>query len=440
MEPHSQKFLQRRRFAMVLPMLVLPFITIIFWVLGGGQGSATQAKSKEKSGLNTKLPDAHFSTEVWNKLSLYEQAKRDSLKLEEAKKNDPYFRLPTITEQEVQRQPVQERTTTMSAPTRGSQQKPKEAIDPNEAKVNQKLAQLYQELNKKQEASLSSQVENTSLTSAPDPQFTSDVKKLKGMMEAMKGGNQSDPEADQLNGMLEKILDIQHPDRVNERIKEQSKLKKGQVFPIETKRAEDNFSLISPPRIQQFTMDSSALVSKVFSVESRLNAFYGLEDEVDQEQQTGNAIEAVVHDTQELVAGSTVKVRLLNDVYINGKLISKGQFIYGTCSINGERLTIKINSVRDNNSLFPVSLSAYDLDGIEGIYIPGAITRDAAKQSSDQTLQSLQFMTMDQSLKAQATNAGIQAAKGLFSKKIKLIKVTVKAGYKILLRDDNART
>src|ERR1041385_8073720 len=89
METHSQKFLQRRRFAMVLPMLVLPFITIIFWVLGGGQGSATQAKSKEKTGLNTKLPDAHFSTEVWNKLSLYEQAKRDSLKLEEAKKTIP---------------------------------------------------------------------------------------------------------------------------------------------------------------------------------------------------------------------------------------------------------------------------------------------------------------------------------------------------------------
>jgi len=47
---------------------------------------------------------------------------------------------------------------------------------------------------------------------------------------------------------------------------------------------------------------------------------------------------------------------------------------------------------------------------------------------------------MNQSLKAQATNAGIQAAKGLFSKKIKLVRVTVKAGYKILLKDDNART
>jgi len=361
MKPHSQKFLQKRKFMMALPMLVLPFVTMIFWGLGGGHESSVQAKSTEKTGLNLELPSAHFNDEEWNKLSLYEKAERDSLKFAEEKKNDPYFKLATLDAeepQEVQQQQIQKRATTGSLTTQAFQQKPKEVIDPNEAKVNQKLAQLYQELNKKQEAPLSSQVESSSQSSAPDPQFTSDVKKLEGMMETMKGGNQPDPEADQLNGMLEKILDIQHPDRVNERIKEQSELKKGQVFPIEAKKTEDNFSLISPPRIQQLTMDSSALVSKVFSVESRQNAFYGLEDEVDQEQQTGNAIEAVVHDTQELVAGSTVKVRLLNDVYINGKLISKGQFIYGTCSINGERLTIKINSVRDDNSLFPVSLSA----------------------------------------------------------------------------------
>jgi hypothetical protein len=33
----------------------------------------------------------------------------------------------------------------------------------------------------------------------------------------------------------------------------------------------------------------------------------------------------------------------------------------------------------------------------------------------------------------------VEAAKGLFSKKIKLIKVTVKAGYQVLLKDTNAK-
>lgn len=63
MKSHSQKFLQQRRFAMVLPMLVLPFIAMIFWALGGGQGSPAQTSSKEKTGLNTQLPEAHFNGE-----------------------------------------------------------------------------------------------------------------------------------------------------------------------------------------------------------------------------------------------------------------------------------------------------------------------------------------------------------------------------------------
>lgn len=74
---------------------------------------------------------------------------------------------------------------------------------------------------------------------------------------------------------------------------------------------------------------------------------------------------------------------------------------------------------------------------MEGIYIPGAITRDAAKQASSQSVQDLQLYSMDNSLGAQAATAGIEAAKGLFSKKAKLIKVTVTAGYQVLLKDGN---
>lgn len=436
MKPHSQKFLQKRRFAMVLPMLVLPFLTTIFWTLGGGQGSPAQASSVEKAGLNLELPDAHFNNEELNKLALYEKAERDSLKFREEIENDPYFNLASLEEQatqEDQQEPLKKSKEGSSKSLSGKQ---KQAIDPNEAKVNQKLEQLYRELNKAAEPIVETKAEDNTNQNISDPQFTSDVKQLESMMEMMKQGNETDPEMQKIDGMLEKILDIQHPDRVREKIKEQSKLKNGQVFPVEHIQPEDNVSLLTTSKsVKQIIPDSSAFLSKVISIQSRQNSFYGLEDETQNENEAGNAIEAVIHDTQELVVGSTVKMRLLNDVYINGKLISKDQFVYGTAAISGERLTIAINSIRDDNSLFPVSLSAYDLDGVEGLYIPGAITRDAAKQSSDQAIQSLQFMTMDQSLSAQAASAGMQAAKGLFSKKVKLIKVKVKAGYKILLMD-----
>lgn len=436
MKPHSQKFLQKRRFAMVLPMLVLPFLTTIFWTLGGGQGPQVQASSTAKTGLNLELPDAHFNNEELNKMALYEKAERDSLKSKEERENDPYFNLASLEEQttqEAQQEPLKKSKTGSSNSLSGKQ---KQNIDPNEAKVNQKLEQLYRELNKAAEPIVETKAEDNTNQNISDPQFTSDVKQLENMMEMMKQGNEADPEMQKIDGMLEKILDIQHPDRVREKIKEQSKLKNGQVFPVEHIQPEDNMSLLTTSKVRkQIIPDSSAFLSKIISIQSQQNSFYGLEDEIQDENKAGNAIEAVIHDTQELVVGSTVKMRLLNDVYINGKLISKDQFVYGTAAISGERMTIAINSIRDDNSLFPVSLSAYDLDGVEGLYIPGAITRDAAKQSSDQAMQSLQFMTMDQSLSAQAASAGMQAAKGLFSKKVKLIKVTVKAGYKILLMD-----
>jgi conjugative transposon TraM protein len=440
MKPHSQMFLQKRKFIMALPLLVLPFLTMIFWALGGGEGSPAQAKSNEKTGLNLELPDAHFNTEEWNKLSLYEKAERDSLKFEEEGKNDPYFTLATLKEQtSKEEQGVRSKQTSIgtSNSIQGTSTKKRvEYVDPNEEKVNQKLDQLYRELNKTSTTPGELKREQTVTEDIADPQFSSDVDKLEQMMEMMNKGDQNDPEMQQIGGMLDKILDIQHPERVREKIKEESEQKKGQVFPVNAVQSDDNIALMTPIGIQSsIVADSTALLSRVFSVKVQQNSFYGLEDDASQDSEVSNAIEAVIHDTQELVAGSTVKMRLLSDVYINGKLISKDQFVYGTCSINAERLTIEVNSVRNGKSLFPVSLSVYDLDGLEGIYIPGAITRDAAKQSSDQAMQSMQFLTMNQSLEAQAASAGLQAAKGLFSKKVKQIKVTVKAGYNLLLKD-----
>ena len=85
-----------------------------------------------------------------------------------------------------------------------------------------------------------------------------------------------------------------------------------------------------------------------------------------------------------------------------------------------------------------MELSVYDMDGLDGIYIPGAITRDVAKESADRSIQSIGLTSLDPSLSAQAAGAGIEAAKTLLSKKVRLIKVVVKAGYQVLLRDEKA--
>jgi conjugative transposon TraM protein len=142
---------------------------------------------------------------------------------------------------------------------------------------------------------------------------------------------------------------------------------------------------------------------------------------------------------QTLTNGATVKLRLLSDIFIAGILIPKGNFVFGTAALEEDRLKIMISGIRYKDNLLPVSLSVYDLDGLPGVHIPGSISRDVAKGSAEQSLQTIGMMSLDPSLKAQATAAGIQAAKGLLSRKVKLVRVTLKAGYQVLLKDGNVQ-
>lgn len=432
MKTHSEKFLQRRRFYMVLPVLVLPFITMVFWALGGGQGTPVKAE-EIKSGLNLTLPGAHFEKEdeLWDKFSLYEQAKRDSQRYEEAKRNDPYY-VVSMLKTNAPKDSVPSKS--KLNPSLGVKDKYTQ-ISEQEELINTKLDELNRQLSQPESASASNYNTNQPSVKKSDALAPNggDIARLEAMMQMMSSPAASDPEMQQIEGVLEKILDIQHPARVVDKIKEQSFQHRTQVFAVQPAGEQEYISMIE----SSVNSDSIAHATPVTETGPPSNGFYGLDDSSEESDQPGNAIEAVVHDTQTLVAGSTIRLRLLSDVYIDGNLIPKDQFIYGTCSITGERLVVKINSVRDEHSLFPVSLKVYDLDGMEGIYIPGAITRDAAKQATSQSIQDMQLYSMDNSLGVQAATAGIAAAKGLFAKKAKLIKITVKAGYHILLKDAN---
>src|ERR1700730_8279474 len=90
---HSPKFLRKRKFMMVLPLLTLPFVTLAFWAMGGGNGNAQSNKLISKAGLNLQLPDPNLADESKkDKLSFYNKAQEDSLKLRQEMLNDPYYK------------------------------------------------------------------------------------------------------------------------------------------------------------------------------------------------------------------------------------------------------------------------------------------------------------------------------------------------------------
>ena len=120
---------------------------------------------------------------------------------------------------------------------------------------------------------------------------------------------------------------------------------------------------------------------------------------------------------------------------LNGIRIPKDQLVYGVVSINNDRMQVSINSIYTNKDIYTTSLQVYDMDGLPGIHIPGMLSRDVAKQSADQGVSGLNLLSVDPGLGAQAANAGIQTAKSLFSRKVRLVRVGVRAGYQVLLRN-----
>jgi conjugative transposon TraM protein len=236
----------------------------------------------------------------------------------------------------------------------------------------------------------------------------------------MNSDGEEDLEMKKLDHTLDKIIDIQHPDRVKDRIRQRSAQQKGVVYTISNHPREIGISLLDTTKRE---VNPTA-------------GFYSLDGQ-GRNAAMSNAIEAIIPENTVLVNGAVLKLRLTSDIYVNGILIPKNNIVAGVVTLDNERLQAEISTIRYNNSLFPVKLEVFDMDGLAGIYIPGAITRDVARQSADNSLQTLELATLDPSLKAQAAAAGISTMKSLIGRKTKQVRVMVKAGYRVLLRDKN---
>jgi len=368
--------LRQRKFLLVLPMLIIPFLTLAFWALGGGKEAKAQAV--RQTGLNVNMPNAVLKDEKgFDKMSFYDEVRKDSVKLQELQKNDPLF-FKRVTD---------------SAPSLSTLGK---YADPNEAKVYAKLSELRAVM--QQQAPAAAPPVTASGEGLP-PTNNSNVDRLEKLVNGLQGEASGDSDMEKLNMMLDKIIAIQHPQK-------------------------------DTPRVKVVKTDVN-----VVSARANSHGFFSGEGAVD--SANANTVKAIVPETQTVVSGATVKLQLLQDIYVKGSKVPGNSFVYGIASLNGERLVIRVNSLRAGNRILTVSLTGYDMDGLTGIYVPGSIGRDAAKQSADEGINSIGLATLDPSLGAQAASAGIQAAKSLIGKKARLIRVTIPGGYQIFLQQTN---
>lgn len=151
-----------------------------------------------------------------------------------------------------------------------------------------------------------------------------------------------------------------------------------------------------------------------------------------------NTIAAVVANNQSVTDGESVKLRTTEPMWVGSRLIPRNTVIVGSARVQGERLEIEISSIECEGSIYDVELQVYDSDGQEGINIPNSMESDALHE-----IGANMGSTMGSSINI-STNTGAQIAsdvgRGLINgvsqylnKKLRTVKVHLKAGYRVML-------
>lgn len=88
-------------------------------------------------------------------------------------------------------------------------------------------------------------------------------------------------------------------------------------------------------------------------------------------------ITAIVDQDIKGYAGSRLRIRLLEDMMAGRFLVKKGTYIYAEISgFSGQRVNLTVTSIMNGQHILPVRLSIYDHDGLPGLYVPASAFRE----------------------------------------------------------------
>ena len=151
-----------------------------------------------------------------------------------------------------------------------------------------------------------------------------------------------------------------------------------------------------------------------------------------------NTLQVQIDRTVVLKEGDDVVLRLLEDARIQDLRLPRQSRIVAQAKVEGNRMHLIVKSIEQLGRILPIKLSAYDMDGQEGVYIPELENMSALKEMGANiggtmgTSFTFASSAKDQ-LISEATRGVMQGASQLLQKKLRTIKVTIKGGYKLYL-------
>ncbi len=156
------------------------------------------------------------------------------------------------------------------------------------------------------------------------------------------------------------------------------------------------------------------------------------------ESRSNNSVRAVVQEDQEVTAQSVVRLRLAESAKMQGHVIPAGTSLTAIPKFQNNRLQLQVNSVELSGTILKVSISIYDLDGQPGLLVPysterSALTEMAANMSQQGGSSLMLTQSAGQQIVGDLSRGVVQGVSGYLSKKVRIPKVTLKAGHEVLL-------
>ncbi|AZA75902.1 conjugative transposon protein TraM [Chryseobacterium indoltheticum] len=99
-------------------------------------------------------------------------------------------------------------------------------------------------------------------------------------------------------------------------------------------------------------------------------------------------VKAVIDENLKGYLGSRIRFRLLEDIVVGRHKISKGSFLYGQISgFSLQRVNLNVVSILNNGEILPINLSVYDMDGMQGLYVPQSDFREMLREMGSNSVQ-----------------------------------------------------
>jgi len=388
-------FLKNNKALLILPLALLPFVVLIFYILGGGENASKadkkEAKEKNKEGVNYILPEAESSIEIFDKMEAYQQQKKGT--------STQDYNILGDKDSTGQAGQLESDLLDSQYVNNGTGENVNADVSGNLlAHIKQKEENIRKELGAVDDNS--NNVEKS--------------KNESGFTKSLKGNTSRKPEKEE---NLQKTTNQQQPEPVfnSTGIEELDK-----VF-------DENRILNSQNDSLKFYLQQAQ--NRLLVQEQKQNTSFTPDKQqfsgFDRNNEKSLLIKAEIDETATVLDGNRVKLRILEDAWVNGLKIPENSFVYGICKINNERLHIEITQLPVRNNFLPVKLAIHDLDGLPGLYIPDNAARKVSKEVGSSTNTSSLFGVTNDPL----TYAGIRAADRtaqILLKSVRLKRVTVK--------------